>query len=91
MRLHADASDANRKFNRTENVRPIQTDDPGVAALFQRRNDAESTNRNIEDSLWIGRAHSLGHRRQTLNLLGYALMVNSLALARHQLPTALAA
>lgn len=91
VRLHADASDAARKFNRTENVRPIPPDDPGFAKLFQRRNDAESINRNIEDSLWIGRAHSLGHRRQTLNLLGYALMVNSLALARHQRPTALAA
>ena len=28
---------------------------------------------------------TVGHRRQLLNLLGYALMVNSLALARHAL------
>ena len=32
--------------------------------------------------VWLGRAHSLGHRRQTLNLLGYAVMTNSLARAR---------
>ena len=34
--------------------------------------------------LWLGRAHSIGHARQTMNLLGYALMVNGLALHRHQ-------
>ena len=53
-------------------------------ALYPRRNDAESINRNIEDTLWIGRAHSIGHARQHLNLLGYALMVNGLALHRHR-------
>ncbi len=83
VRLHANASDAARKFNRTENVRPIAPDDLGFARLFRRRNDAESINRALEDTLWLGRAHSLGHRRQLLNLLGYAIMVNSLALARH--------
>lgn len=82
VRLHADAKDAARKFNRTENVRPIPPDDPSFAGLFRRRNDAESINRALEDTLWLGRAHSLGHRRQLLNLLGYALMVNSLAVAR---------
>jgi hypothetical protein len=48
------------------------------------RLDAESINRGIDDSLWIGRAHSLGHARQHLNLLGYALMVNALAVHRHR-------
>ncbi len=33
--------------------------------------------------MWPGRAHSLGHARQLVNLLGYALMVNSLALLEH--------
>lgn len=32
----------------------------------------------------LRRAHSVGHRRQTLNLLGYTLSVNSLALARRR-------
>jgi hypothetical protein len=82
VRLHADRQDAARKFNRTENVRPIPPDDPAFADLFRRRNDAESINRALEDTLWLRRAHSLGHRRQLLNLLGYALMVNSLAVAR---------
>jgi hypothetical protein len=31
------------------------------------------------------RAHSLGYARQHLNLLGYALMVNSMALHDHAL------
>ena len=38
----------------------------------------------VADTLWLGRAHSIGHARQLLNLLGYALMVNGLALHRHQ-------
>jgi hypothetical protein len=82
VRLHANDDDTARRFNRTENVRPIAPSDPDFARLYPRRNDAESINRNIEDTLWIGRAHSIGHARQHLNLLGYALMVNGLALHR---------
>jgi hypothetical protein len=84
VRLHANAEDAARKFNRTENVRAIPPSDPDFARLYPRRNDSESINRNLEDTLWLGRAHSVGHARQLLNLLGYALMVNGLALHRHQ-------
>ncbi len=62
----------------------IAPSDPDFAALYRRRNDAESINRGIEDTLFIGRAHSLGHP-QLLNLLGYALMVNSVALHEHRL------
>ena len=84
VRLHNDHEDAARKFNRTENVRPIPPDDPTFPTLFRRRNDAESINRALEDTMWLRRAHSVGHRRQRLNLLGYALMVNSVAIARHE-------
>jgi hypothetical protein len=35
-------------------------------------------------TMWLGRAHSIGHARQHLNLLGFALTVNSLALHRHR-------
>ena len=84
VRLHGNAEDAARRFNRTENVRAIPPGDPDFARLYPRRLDAESINRGIDDSLWIGRAHSVGHARQHLNLLGYALMVNGLALRRHQ-------
>jgi hypothetical protein len=84
IRLHGTPQDAARKLNRAENVRPIAPTDPDFARLYPRRNDSESINRNLEDTLWIGRAHSVGHARQHLNLLGYALMVNGLALHRHQ-------
>ena len=83
VRLHGDESDVARRFDRTKNVRPIPPSDPDFEGLFPRRNDAESINRAIEDSLYIGRAHSIGHARQHLNLLGFALMTSSLALHRH--------
>ena len=79
-RLHVNEEDVVRKFNRTENVRVIPPSDPDFKALYARRNDAESINRSIDDSMWLSRAHSVGHARQHLNLIGYALMVNSLAL-----------
>ena len=83
VRLHGNDEDQARKFNRTENVRPIPPGDPDFERLFPRRNDAESINRDLDDTLWLGRAHSIGHARQHLNLLGFALTVNSLALHRH--------
>ncbi|MEO6988811.1 MAG: hypothetical protein ABI239_09195, partial [Aquihabitans sp.] len=52
-------------------------------ALYRRRNDAESINRALDDTLWLRRAHSIGHQRQHLNLLTHALVVNSLAIWRH--------
>jgi hypothetical protein len=84
VRLHGSDTDRARRLNRPENVRPIAPTDPDFARLYPRRNDAESINRNLVDTLWLGRAHSRGHARQYLNLLGYALMVNGLALHRHR-------
>jgi hypothetical protein len=84
VRLHGNDEDAARKLNRTENLRPIPPGDSDFERLFPRRNDAESINRHLDDTLWLGRAHSIGHARQLLNLLGFALTVNSLALARHK-------
>jgi hypothetical protein len=84
VRLHGTAADTARKLNRTENLRPIPPDDPDFKRLYPRRNDAESINRGLDDSLWLGRAHSLGHARQHVDLLGYALMVNGIALHRHK-------
>jgi hypothetical protein len=34
--------------------------------------------------MYLRRAHGVGHARQLLNLLGYALMVNSWALHAHR-------
>ena len=84
VRLHGNDDDTARKLNRTENLRPIPPGDPDFERLFPRRNDAESINRHLDDTLWLGRAHSIGHARQHLNLLGFALIVNALALHRHR-------
>jgi hypothetical protein len=84
VRLHATDDDKQRKFNRTENIRPISASDPDFAGLYSRRSDAESINRALDDTLWLRRAHSIGHERQHLNLLTFALGVNSLALHRHR-------
>jgi hypothetical protein len=84
VRLHANEHDKARGLNRTENVRPIPQGDPDFAHLYSRRNDAESINRALEDTLYLGRAHSVGRRRQLVEVLGYALTMNSLALNRHR-------
>ncbi|MGZ4139960.1 MAG: hypothetical protein ACXVD8_08825 [Actinomycetota bacterium] len=83
VRLDATDADRARRFNRTENVRPIPPSDPDFPALIRRRVDIESINRGLDDSLFLGRAHSVGHARQTVNLLGFMLMVNGLAIHRH--------
>ena len=92
VRLHANEEDRTKRFNRTENVRPIPPSDPDFARLYARRNDAESINRNLEDTFFLGRAHSVGRLRQQGDLIGYALLVNGLTVLRHErrgrLPTA---
>jgi hypothetical protein len=88
VRLHGNADDERRGLNRTENVRPIPPGGPDFARLYRRRNDAESINRGLDDTLWLRRAHSLGHARQQINILGYALMVNGLAVQQARRRTA---
>ena len=84
VRLDTTDEDRARKLNRSENVRPIPPSDPDFKRIYNRRNDAESINRALDDSMWLGRAHSKGHERQLVNMLGYALMVNGLALLQHR-------
>jgi len=84
VRLDTTDEDRRRKFNRAEHLRPIPPSDPEYRRLYARRADAESINRQLDDSQWLGRAHSVGRTRQTLNLIGYAIAVNSLALHRHR-------
>lgn len=52
--------------------------------LYRRRNAAESTNRHLDDSLWLRRVPTIGHTRQLLNLLTDALGINGLALHLHR-------
>jgi len=92
IRLHGTDEDTKRRFNRTENVRPIPPGDPDFARLYPRRSDAESINRHLDDTLWLRRAHSIGRHRQTLNVITYAVGINALAcqLHRQQAPPAAA-
>ena len=84
VRLHNSAQEEARGLNRAENLRAIPPEDPDFAQLYARRGDAESLNRNLEDSLYLKKAHSLGHFRQEADLLGFAQLVNSITLARHR-------
>ena len=47
--------------------------DPDFPRLYRRRNDSESLNRSLEDTLFLGRDHSLGWRRQQVEMLGWAV------------------
>ena len=84
VRLDTTDEDRKRKLNRAENVRQIPPTDPDFKRIYGRRADAESINRSLDDSMWLGRAHSKGARRQSVNLLGFALMVNGIALHLHR-------
>jgi hypothetical protein len=46
------------------------------------RPDAESLHRGVEGSLYINRASAKGWRRQLVDLLGHARLVNAVTLAR---------
>jgi hypothetical protein len=84
VRLHNSAEEEARRLNRAENLRAIPPVDPDFDRLYARRGDAESFNRNLEDSLYLKKAHSLGYLRQEADLLGFAQLVNSISLARHR-------
>jgi hypothetical protein len=84
VRLDTTDEDRRRRFNRAEHLRAIPPSDAEYQRLYSRRSDAESINRALDDSSWLGRAHSAGRDRQLLNLLGYAIAVNSIALHRHR-------
>jgi len=84
VRLDTNDEGRQRKFNRAENVRRIPPGDPGFETLYRRRSDAESINRHLDDTLWLRRAHSVGARRQLLNLISYALGVNAMSMHVHR-------
>jgi hypothetical protein len=84
VRLTGDAADKRKGLNRAQNLRAIPPGSPDFERLYSRRNDAESLNRQLEDTLFLKRAHSIGRYRQEADLLGFALMVNSVTLARQR-------
>jgi hypothetical protein len=84
VRIDTTAEDVARKLNRAENVRQLPPTDPDFKRIYRRRADIESINRNLEDTLFLNRAHSKGADRQLVNLIGYAIVVNALAVHLHR-------
>ena len=64
VRLLNSVEEEARRLNRAENLRAIPPEDPDFDRLYVRRGDAEFLNRNLDDSLYLKKAHSLGHLRQ---------------------------
>lgn len=95
VRLRLDVSDEDQAvgLNRTEHLRAIGPGTSDYERVYPRRADIESINRFLDDTMWLGRAHSVGGRRQRVEILGFALMVNSIALhrARSAAPPGIAA
>jgi len=80
LRLDTTDEDRRRGLNRTEVLSPIPASDEDFRKVAWLRRDAESSNAALEDKLYNKRAHSVGHRSQKANLLGFALLTNSLTL-----------
>jgi hypothetical protein len=86
LRLDRTAADVSAGFNREEHLRPIPPGDPDHDRLYGRRNDTESGNRLLDDSMLRERAHTVGWRRQLLNLTTWAALRNASAALQHARP-----
>ena len=84
LRLHGNDEDQRRGLNRAEHLRAIPPSDPDFKRLNRRRNDSESINRGLQDTLYLGGAHSVGHVAQEADLLGFGLGLNALSWHRHR-------
>jgi hypothetical protein len=69
--------------DREEHLRAIPPGDPDHDRLYARRNDTESGNRLLDDSMLRERAHTVGWRRQLLNLTTWAAVRNAAAVTQH--------
>lgn len=69
--------------DRADKMRLIAETDPDFTRLYGLRNDAESNNNSYKRTLPSRRAAALGWRRQLLDVLGWALLVNSRAVGRY--------
>ena len=85
IRLRLDQTDHDRDigFNREEHLRVIPPDDPDHPVVYGRRNDTESGNRLLDDSMLRERAHTVGWRRQLVNVTCWAAVRNAVAVWQH--------
>lgn len=81
VRMDTTDDDVKRGVNRSENLRIMSPLDPDYERIYPLRSDIEACNRQLDDTLWLRRAHSVGATHQLLDLIGYALVYNSVALA----------
>ncbi len=85
VRLHEQKDEQKKGLNRAEVLRPIPSSDPDFDELYKtKRAHAESLWSQLDASLYNRHARSIGHDRQEADLLGFALVVNSLTLARRR-------
>jgi hypothetical protein len=82
IRLFQNDEDDRRGVNRMENLRPIPEGSADFDRLIVLRPDAESIHRGVRDFTYLNRASAKGWRRQMVDLLGYARLVNAITLAR---------
>jgi hypothetical protein len=72
-------ADRQRKWGLNENLRVIDYMDDDFPLIYGLRNSAENQNRILEDTLWAGRAHSVGIPSGRIDHLGFALYINLIA------------
>ncbi len=81
--LYETARDKKAGFPRAARVRVIGPTNPDFKIYRSMRNDSESLNRTVEDSLYRHhRAHSEGWARQQVDMLGLAGLINALTRER---------
>jgi hypothetical protein len=83
-------ADKQRRWGLNENLRVIDYMDDDFPEIYGLRNSAESQNRNLEDTLWAGRAHSVGIPSGRIDHLGFALFINLIARIAHEQRTGVA-
>jgi hypothetical protein len=71
--------DAERGFNRSENIHIFPPGSTPYQKVYPDRNDAESINRGVDDHLPLRRARSYGWQRQLLDLLAHQHVVSSVS------------
>lgn len=81
LRLPADAEDHANGFNREEHLLAFAAGDPDYDRIYGRRNDAESGNNTLDNSMLRERAHSVGRAGIRLNLITWAAYKNAQARA----------
>jgi hypothetical protein len=84
IRFDQTDEDRKRNFNRAENLRAFPPSSAQYKKVYGRRSDAESSNRLLEDSLWLNRAHCLGARQQLVTMIGFQRATNAVAFARYR-------